>query len=245
MRMFTRGAAALVLGTAISASSVGQQPVAPPGAPPAPQFIPPPTGTAPAASLAPTTSTYIEQCPTGTVATVNGKAIQEVEVFRNLREFPQQNWDMARKEILSNLIETALVDQYLTLIKINADPKEVETEINNFKAELAGRKPPKDLYKELEILMFNEAEFREAVVFNIKWEKFVKQQATDAELKKTFESNPDVFDGTMVKASHILLTPGPDPTKQKDADDEPHQANRPSRRPRRQLAALQNRTSGQ
>ena len=47
--------------------------------------------------------------------------------------------------------------------------------------------------------------------------KFIKQQSTDDKLKQLFESSPDVFDGTMVRARHILMTPGTDEAKQKEA----------------------------
>jgi parvulin-like peptidyl-prolyl isomerase len=66
-------------------------------------------------------------------------------------------------------------------------------------------------------MMLTEAEFRVEVVAQMRWEKFVKQQATDAALKQLFDSSPDVFDGTMVRARHILLTPGNDEAKQKEA----------------------------
>ena len=65
--------------------------------------------------------------------------------------------------------------------------------------------------------MLTEAEFRAEVVAQMKWEKFVQQQGTDAALKQLFDSSPDVFDGTMVRARHILMTPGNDEAKQKDA----------------------------
>ena len=65
--------------------------------------------------------------------------------------------------------------------------------------------------------MLTEAEFRVEVVAQMKWEKFVQQQGTDAALKQLFDSSPDVFDGTMVRARHILLTPGNDEAKQTDA----------------------------
>src|SRR5262249_42111597 len=71
--------------------------------------------------------------------------------------------------------------------------------------------------KELEAMMLTEAEFRVEVVAQMKWEKFVTQQATDEALKKLFESSPDVFDGTLVRARHILLTPGNDQAKQQEA----------------------------
>jgi len=210
MRKFTRGAAALVLGTAFTASAVGQAPVAPPGTPPPPAanspLVPAVTPSAP------------EVRPTGVAATVNGQPIQEVEVYRQLKQFPPHTWEMARKEILAHLIENLLIDQYLGAIKVVADPKDIDGAIAEMKAELATAKPPKDYVKELAAMMITEAEFREAVVAQMKWEKFVKQQATDVELKKTFDGSPDVFDGTLVRARHILLTPGSDPAKVKEAE---------------------------
>lgn len=210
MRKFTRRAAALVLGTAFTASASGQAPV-PPGNPP-----PPPAATAP--FVPPVTPPAPKARPTGVAATVNGQSIHEVEVYRALLQFPPHTWEMARKEIIAHLIENTLIDQYLTAIKIVADSKDVEGAIAEMKAELASMKPPKDYAKELEAMMITEAEFREAVVAQMKWEKFVRQQATDVELKKTFDSSPDVFDGTLVRARHILLTPGSDPAKQKEAE---------------------------
>jgi peptidyl-prolyl cis-trans isomerase C len=187
MRKFTRAAAALILGSTMAASATAQPPggVVPPVTPPAakPEVI-----------------------PTGNAAIVNGQAIPEKAVYRALRQFPDNAKEMARKEIMAHLIENVLIDQYLNAIKINVEEKEVETLLNELKAELISAK--KDYVKELEAMLLTEAEFRVEVVAQMKWEKFVKQQGTDAELKKLFEGSPDVFDGTMVRARHILMTPG-------------------------------------
>jgi parvulin-like peptidyl-prolyl isomerase len=140
-----------------------------------------------------------------------------VAVYRALRQFPDAHKDMARKEILSHLIENALIDQYLVAIKITVEDKEVEGLIAELKAELAAAKPPREYAKELEAMMLTEAEFRVEVIAQKRWEKFVEKQGTPEALKQLFESSPDVFDGTMVRARHILLTPGNDEAKQKEA----------------------------
>src|ERR1700721_891612 len=92
MRKFTRGAAALVLGTALSATATGQAPIAPPAAPP---MNPAATqqGTAPVVPLLTPAAPVPDIRPTGIAATVNNQPIQEVEVYRHLRQFPQQNWE--------------------------------------------------------------------------------------------------------------------------------------------------------
>jgi parvulin-like peptidyl-prolyl isomerase len=188
MRKITRGAAALILGSALAASASAQ----PPGGSP---IVPAVTPVAKA-----------EVVPAGNAATVNDQAIPEKAVWRALRQFPDSAKEMARKEIMAHLIENALIDQYLNAIKIAVEPKEVEALLNELKAELVMAK--KDYVKELEAMMLTEDEFKTEVVAQMKWEKFVKQQGTDAELKKLFDGSPDVFDGTMVRVRHILMTPG-------------------------------------
>lgn len=216
MRKFTRGAAALLLGSTLAATAAAQQPAAGPA--PVPAVTPPAGATPPPAALtppAPATPAKVEPRPTGTAATVNNQPIPEVYVYRAIRQFPAASHEMARKEIVNHLIENALVDQYLTAIKVPVADAEVDKVINELKAELATAK--KDFAKELDAMMLTEAEFRAEVVAQLKWENFVKQQGTDAALQNLFTSSPDVFDGSMVRARHVLLTPGADAAKQQEA----------------------------
>ena len=210
MRRFVRGAAALILGTTLSAVAAAQSPgVQPAKTPP----VVPANPISVVPSVTPMTKPDVR--PTGNAAMVNSQPIPEVAVYRALRQFPPAEQAMARKEIMAHLIENILIDQYLTAIKVTVDQKEVDSVINELKAELTMVK--KDYVKELEAMLLTEAEFRAEVLAQLKWEKFVKQQGTDAELKQLFDSSPDVFDGTMVRARHILMTPGTDESKQKEA----------------------------
>jgi parvulin-like peptidyl-prolyl isomerase len=208
MRRYTRGAAALILATTLSAAAAAQTPGTPPAAP---------MGMQPASALVPavTPTAKPEVRPTGNAGTVNNQPITEVAVYRALRQFPPAQQEMARKEIMAHLIENILIDQYLNAIKVTVEEKEIEAVINELKAELTMVK--KDYLKELEAMMLTEAEFRAEVQAQLKWEKFIKQQSTDDKLKQLFDSSPDVFDGTMVRARHILMTPGTDEAKQKEA----------------------------
>jgi peptidyl-prolyl cis-trans isomerase C len=213
MRRLTRGAAALILATTLSAVAAAQTPGKPPESPPA---MPPGMPMGASAVVPPVTpSTKPDVRPTGNAGTVNNQPIPEVAVYRALRQFPPAQQEMARKEIMAHLIENILIDQYLNAIKMTVEEKEVDAVINELKAELTMVK--KDYIKELEAMMLTEAEFRTEVQAQLKWEKFVKQQSTDDKLKQLFDSSPDVFDGTMVRARHILMTPGTDEAKQKEA----------------------------
>jgi peptidyl-prolyl cis-trans isomerase C len=217
MRKWIRGAAAVVLGTALAASATAQPPGSPvpPITPPAAPPVTPPALPGVQPPVTPPAAKAPEVRPTGNAATVNGKAIPEVAVYRALRQFPDQHKEMARKEILSHLIENALIDEYLNALKMTVDEKDVDKLIADLKKELTDAK--KDYNKELEAMMLTEAEFRSEVTAQMKWEKFVQQQGTDAALKQLFDASPDVFDGTMVRARHVLMTPGNDEAKQKDA----------------------------
>jgi parvulin-like peptidyl-prolyl isomerase len=212
MRLFTRGVAALLIGTGVSASAQPPAPPVGPGAPPpaAPGALPAPPGVAP-----PAAAPRNDFRPTGDAAKVNNQAIPEVAVYRALRQFPPAHHEMARKEIVNHLVENTLVDQYLNAIQVKVTDPETENLINELKKELVAAK--KDYQQELNVMLLTEAEFRAEVQAQLRWEGFVKTQATDAALKNLFDGSPDVFDGTMVRARHILMTPGTDAAKQQEA----------------------------
>ncbi len=213
MRSFTRRAAAVLLGSAVASAALAQQPPAgtPPASPPVQPVTPPPAGTpAPVVPAQPPAKPAVR--PTGVAATVNGREIPEVAVWRALRQFPEAEHPTARKEILNHLIENALIDQYLDALKITVEPAEVDKLIGELKGELA--KAKKDYAQELEAMMLTEAEFRAEVAAQMKWDKFVKQQGTDQALKAFYDKRPDIFDGTLVRARHILLPLETDPAKQ-------------------------------
>lgn len=202
MRLFTRRAAAVLAGSVLAAHASAQAPATPPAT------VPPP-------AVAAVEPAKPEPRPTGVAAKVNGQEIPEVAVYRALRQFPQEEREIARKEILNHLIENYIIDQYLNALKMTAEPAEVDKLIDELKAELVKGKV--DYQKQLEQMMLTEAEFRIEVAAQMKWDKFLKQQGTDAELKKLFDASPDVFDGSTVRARHILMTPGTDAAKVEEA----------------------------
>jgi peptidyl-prolyl cis-trans isomerase C len=137
--------------------------------------------------------------------TVNGREITEAAVERALKPVAPENRAKARPEVIKLLVDNALVDHYLELLKISVEPKEVDAEIDKFKKGLAESK--QDFAQVLQKMEITEAELRVEVVNQLRWEKFVAQQATADKLKKLFESAPEIFDGSLVRAKHILITP--------------------------------------
>ncbi|VTS01517.1 peptidylprolyl isomerase [Tuwongella immobilis] len=143
--------------------------------------------------------------PEGNAATVNGKPITEAAVQRSLRTIPPSEHAKARPEIINFLIDNSLIDQYLVATKVAVDPAEVTKLMDEFQKEL--KNAGTDVSKALQNLMLTEDELKSLIEAQIRWDKFLDGQATEEKLSKFFDANKDIFDGTMVRARHILLTP--------------------------------------
>jgi peptidyl-prolyl cis-trans isomerase C len=137
-------------------------------------------------------------------AVVNGQAIPKKSVDRALKGVRPDDVERARAEVMDFLIDNTLIDQYLQQQKIAVDEKELETRLKEIRAEI--EKSKKTLEQVLKDLDMSEAEFRAQVVADQRWEKFALAQSNDANLKALFDRSPEVFDGSMVRARHILLT---------------------------------------
>lgn len=138
-------------------------------------------------------------------AMVNGRPIPESMVERALKPVAKENRERARIDIVGFLIENALVDQYLELLKVAVDPKDVATQFETFKKDVADAKQNlADVLKKMEV---TEDELKKEIHNQLRWDKFVAAQVTDEKLKRLFETSPEIFDGTTVRARHILITP--------------------------------------
>ena len=182
---------------------MGQAPVAPsaqPAVPPA-SALPVP-GAAPVAEPA-----GVPQLPLNTiVARVNGQNILESAVQRGLERFPPAKRAEVRNEMLQFLIDTMLVDQYLLAARIPATPEEVAKRVDEMKAE--AKKQNREFEKILEGMRLTPDELLVHVAAEIRWEKFIAQQGTDKALETFFNSDKALFDGSTVRARHILFSAG-------------------------------------
>jgi peptidyl-prolyl cis-trans isomerase C len=143
--------------------------------------------------------------PAGAVAaTVNGVAIPELAVYRALLREPPSRREALRKEAINFLVENALVDQYLEQMKVPVDAKDVEARFKEVKDEIA--KTNMDFAKVCQTLHVTEADLRAQIVATLRFDKFAAQYATDKALHDFFDGNRTIFDGSQVKARHILLS---------------------------------------
>ena len=140
---------------------------------------------------------------TAVAAVVKGQSIPELSVFRGLLRVKPQLRDQARPDVLNFLIDNVVVDQYLTQLKIQVEPKEVDDHIQRIKDE--AKKAGQDYPEMLKKLHLTEEELRRELLAAVRWDKFVIQQGTDKVLRDLFERNVDMFNGAKVQARHILL----------------------------------------
>lgn len=136
---------------------------------------------------------------------VNGREIPETAVERALKPVAPEARAKARPDVIAFLVDNALVDNYLELLKVAVEPKEVDAQLDTFKKELEAAK--QEYAKVLEKMDLTEAELKAEILNQLRWEKFVAQQATEEKLKQMFDSAPEIFDGTTVRARHILVPP--------------------------------------
>ena len=145
--------------------------------------------------------------PAGAVAaSVNGRDIPELAVYRALVPVPAEQRDKARPEIIKLLIENALIDQYLEQLQVVADPAAVETRFKELQED-ANKKDPKGFENMLKAMVLTEADLKVQLSNQLRFDKFVDQQGTDQALRAMFDGNRAMFDGSMMRARHILLTP--------------------------------------
>ena len=185
--MFAQKSLVLGLSWAVGSAAFAQPPA-------------PPAAIQTTSAVAPATATV--------VAKVNGVSISQLALDRALDRFAPDKRDEAKEEVLAQLIDTELVDQFLVQGKLQATPAEVATRIEEMKTEAKGQN--KTFEEILASLKLAPGELDKHVAADIRWEKYLNSQATEIALKALFQSEPALFDGSTVRARHILLPLGTD-----------------------------------
>jgi peptidyl-prolyl cis-trans isomerase C len=165
-----------------------------------------PPVTAPAQALAPTPVESPKFDPTAVAATVNGQPVLEAAVQRGLQRFPPDKQSQYRPELLNFLVDNAVLDQYLAP-RVTVDAKDVDAKVKQFYDEIQKQGMKADDF--MKRFLLTEAELKAQVLAQLRWDKFVDGQATDKALRDLFDANRDLFDGSTVRAKHVLLTPAP------------------------------------
>ena len=160
-----------------------------------------------------------------TVATVGDRKITNTELEDMLRSqvqgrpVPPEMMAQLRSNILQMMIDNILVTQFVAAKNIKVEPAEVETMIANIKKQLA--EAGVDLPTVLKARGLTEETMREQIASEMAVEKYLKSAVTDEQAQAYFNKHKKEFDGTQVKASHILLQYQPNsPADEKKAANE-------------------------
>lgn len=158
----------------------------------------------------------IETVNAKTVAvTVNGQAIYEPAVERALQGVAADERAKARGEVINFIVENTIIDQYLVALKVEVEAKDIAAQLANFKEEV--KKNSQDYETLLIKMKLTESELKDQIINQLRWEKFVNQQTTDEKLKALFAHMPEAFDGTTIRARHILIPFGADEKSKQEA----------------------------
>jgi parvulin-like peptidyl-prolyl isomerase len=168
---------------------------------------------APAPSSAPAASK--SQVPPGAdevVATVNDDKITKGELINFLSRYPvpTENREQIYHDAVDSLVNTKLVGQFLKRQNIQVPSQRIDEEIARLEQQL--KASGQDLQAVLREDHMTIDDVQKELETRIKWSDYVKSKATDAELKRFVAANRDLFNGTQVRASHILLKVEPDAT---------------------------------
>jgi peptidyl-prolyl cis-trans isomerase C len=141
--------------------------------------------------------------PSQIAATVNGFPIYELAVYRGLLGAQSDKRDVVRPEVLSYLIDNMLIDLYLDGMKVSADPKEVDEQMTKLKEEI--KSTGRTVEQFCKSLFLTEADLRTQITATTRWEKFLQQFSSEKQLRDFYQGNKAFFDGSLVRARHILI----------------------------------------
>ena len=161
------------------------------------------------------------------VALVNGEVIALSEVDAILKQRPTPltpqtagQLRQIRLEVVTALVDDLLVRQFMREYGPKVDPAEIARQFAALEATL--KQKGQSLADYLKENNQTEAQLKANMLMLLQLDRYVKQNTTEADLKKYWEANKDYFDKTTVRTSHIVIrlsaasTPGErDKAKQK------------------------------
>jgi peptidyl-prolyl cis-trans isomerase C len=108
-----------------------------------------------------------------------------------------------RKAILASMIENQLVTQFVAAKNVEVQATEIEEAIADIKKRLA--EAGVELTTILQARGLTNETLRTQIASELAVEKYAKAEVTDEKAEEYFKAHKKEFDGTQVKASHILL----------------------------------------
>ena len=117
---------------------------------------------------------------------------------------------LIRAAALRELVNRQLVMNYLKRNDYLPNNTQLQVRVDLFKEGLSQRQTTLEEY--LSQNKLSESKFREAISWNMGWQKYLEKYLTDENLKAFFDRHRADFNGTRVHAAHILIKVSADAT---------------------------------
>lgn len=139
------------------------------------------------------------------LVTVNAKNITEAELNRMFmtRRVPDDQREKARDAFLEEMIDARLIQQFLDSRDTKASKQELDAQVNRIRD--AAKQRNSDPDKALAELGYTAESLREEFAIPLAWKHHVDRAVPATRLKAYFDEHRAEFDGTKVKASHIIF----------------------------------------
>jgi parvulin-like peptidyl-prolyl isomerase len=128
------------------------------------------------------------------------------EVVNFLSRYPipaNENREQVYHDCVESLVNTKLLTMFLNRQKIAVPPGKVDEEVARMETQLKGE--GQSLAAALLDNNLSLDDVKKEFENRIRWAMYVDSKATDAALRRYFNENRDMFNGTQVRASHILV----------------------------------------
>ncbi len=139
------------------------------------------------------------------LVTVNGKNINENDLNRMFmtRRVRDDQREKARDAFLEEMIDAKLIQQFLDSRDTKASKQELDAQVNRIRE--AAKQRNSDPDKALAELGYTPESLREEFAIPLAWKHHLDRAVPPARLKTYFDEHRAEFDGTKVKASHIII----------------------------------------
>lgn len=144
------------------------------------------------------------------LATVSEESVTEkvtkADLVNFLSRYPipaTENREQVYHDAIDSLVNTKLLTMFLNRQRITVPAARIDEEVARLEEDL--KKNKQELATELLENNISIKDVRSEMENRIRWSDYVKAKATDPELRRYVAANRDLFSGTQVRASHLLL----------------------------------------
>ncbi|MBW3541266.1 MAG: peptidylprolyl isomerase [Planctomycetes bacterium] len=141
----------------------------------------------------------------GVLAVVNGEPVTsgELELLMIARGIPEDKREPVAAEMLDQLIERKLMQQFLASRNVGPDPEELDAQVRRIQRQI--QKGGEDPAAVLKRLGLSEETLRSQLALPLAWHAYTRLLITPQRLREYFDKHRAEFDGTEIRASQIFL----------------------------------------